>query len=545
MVSISKNSFLFIALFFFSGLLSAQNKKYVVYFTDKNNTPYTISDPTTYLSSKAISRRQKQNITIAANDLPVTPAYIDSLALHGAQVYYSLKWMNAAVVLADSAQMVSINALPFVKKFYTLARKMTSKSHCQNNEVSQTKNNQASISYGNSYNQVHMLEVDEMHNDGFHGEGMLIALLDAGFDNANGVGYLNQLFTDNRVLATYDFVNKQVNVYNSSDTHGLEVLSTLAAYQPGQLVGTAYNASFVLLHTEDVSSETEIEEANWAKAAEYADSIGVDIISSSLGYTKFDSSTEHTHQEMNGHTTIAARAANSAASKGILVLCSAGNEGNSSWHTISTPADGDSVLAIGAVDVDGNYAYFSSVGPSADGRVKPDLAAMGENVTLGTTSGGFSINSGTSFSCPLTAGLAAGLWQVFPSLTNMQIADALRKSASQYLHPDIYLGYGIPSYIKAKEYINAIYFNMDVGISIFPNPIKEGNISFISDGKYFNQSVTVKMYDVTGRQVAEDNVIVSNENNETNINAAVFPEGMYILRFYFSDKILQKKMVKY
>ncbi len=544
MVNISKNLFLLILLLFFSGVLSAQNKKYVVYFTDKNNTPYTISTPTAYLSSKAIFRRQKQNIALTTSDLPVTPAYVDSLVMRGAKVYYSLKWMNAAIVLADSLQMVSINKLPFVKKHNALARMMTTKSYCTNNEVSQAKNNQASISYGNSYNQIHMLEVDEMHKDGFHGEGMLIALFDAGFNNANGVSYLDHLYTNNRVLATYDFVDKEINVYDD-DAHGLEVLSTIAAYQPSALVGTAYNASFVLLRTEDVSSETEIEEANWAKAAEYADSIGVDIISSSLGYTKFDSSIEHTHQEMDGHTTIIAKAADNAASKGILVLCSAGNEGNSSWHTISTPADGDSVLAIGAVDQYLNYAYFSSVGPSADGRIKPDLAAMGENVTLGTTSGGISTNSGTSFSCPLTAGLAAGLWQVFPSLTNMQILDALRKSASQYLHPDIYLGYGIPGYLKAKEYINAFYFNLAVDFTIFPNPIKEGTIYFTSDVKYLNQSVMVKMYDITGRQVAEDSIIVSNINNATSINMTIFSEGIYILHFYFSDTILKKKIVKY
>jgi serine protease AprX len=543
MVTINKKGFLLIVLFFLSGLLSAQNKKYVVYFTDKNNTPYTISDPTAYLSSKSISRRQKQHIPIAANDLPVTPAYVDSLTLHGAQVYYSLKWMNAAVVSADSAQMVGINALPFVQKYYTLARKMTTQSYCTNKAVVQSQSNQDSI-YGTSYDQIHMLEIDEMHSEGFHGEGMLIALLDAGFDNANGVSYLNQLFSDNRVLATYDFVNKEVNVYND-DTHGLEVLSTLAAYWPNTLIGAAYNASFVLLHTENTSSETEIEEANWAKAAEYADSIGVDIISSSLGYTKFDSSTEHTPPEMNGHTTIAAKAANTAFSKGILVLCSAGNDGNDSWHIISTPADGDSVLAIGAVDQYSQYAYFSSVGPSADGRVKPDLAAMGENVTIGTTSGGFTVNSGTSFSCPLTAGLAAGLWQAFPNLTNMQLADALRKSASQYLHPDIYLGYGIPGYTKAKEYINAVYLNTDVDFVVFPNPIKDGNIYFTADGKYFDQTVMVKMYDLTGRQVAEDTVSISDIKNETSINVAAFPEGMYILRFYFSDTILKKKIVKY
>ena len=544
MAGISKNLFLFSLLIFFSSVVSAQNKKYIVHFTDKNNSPYTISNPSAYLSSKAIARRQKQNIKIMSNDLPVQQNYIDSLTKHGAQVLYSLKWTNAAVVLADSLTMVDINSLPFVKIYNQLAMRMATNSYCTTGEKTKAKNNQSSSLYGNSYNQVHMLEADKMHEDGFQGEGMLMAILDAGFKVADTVSFLKHLFTNNQILTTYDFVDKEIDVYDD-DQHGLEVLSTIAGYQPGALVGTAYNASFVLLRTEDVSSETEIEEANWAKAAEYADSIGVDIISSSLGYTKFDSGIRHTYSEIDGKTTIVAIAADIAASKGILVLSSAGNEGSSSWHIISTPADGDSVLAIGAVDLNGKYAYFSSVGPSFDGRIKPDLAAMGENATCGIPSGAITTNSGTSFSCPLTAGLAAGLWQAFPELTNMQIADALRKSASQYFHPDIYLGYGIPGYVKAKEYIEAVYNNANVDFVVYPNPIKEGNVWFTSEGKYFGQTVTVKMYDVAGQQVAEDKVTVSNIKNETLINMAIFPEGMYLLRFYFPDKTLKKKIVRY
>jgi serine protease AprX len=546
MAGINRRTFLLflVFLFCFSGIF-AQNKKYIVYFKNKNNTPYSISDPLPYLSPRAIQRRQKQNIPVTINDLPVTPAYVDSLTLAGAQVVYTLKWLNAAAILADSIQMLNINTLSFVNNSSRVARKMTVKSYAGTDISRKDITKVMSLPYGNSYTQVHMLEVDDMHNDGFHGEGMLMALLDAGFKNASSLSYLNHLYTNNRVLATYDFVDHEINVYDEHE-HGLETLSTIAAYEEGAMIGTAYNASFVLLRTEDVATETEIEEVYWAKGAEYADSIGADIISSSLGYTTFDvPSTNHTYQDMDGNTTISARAADFAASKGILVLISAGNEGLSSWQHISTPADADSALAIGAVDGNMNYASFSSIGPSYDGRIKPDLAADGVSVTVGSYLGGYTTSSGTSFACPLTAGLAAGIWQAFPSLTNMQVADALKKSATQYTHPDNYLGYGIPRYLKAKEYINDSIFKTGIEFRVFPNPLIDGNLSFVVGSEYFNQPVTIKVYDILGRLVAEDNLTVTSLKTETSINSNSIRAGVYVLRFYFPDKIIKTKILKY
>ncbi len=537
--------FLFFLFLFYSSDIFAQNKKYIVYFKNKNNTPHTISDPSTYLSSRAVQRRQKQTISITTNDLPVTPAYVDSLTNIGAQVLYTLKWLNAAVVSADSLQMVHIQSLNFVNSNSRVARAMTTHRYTAAPLSKNNKTKKNSLSYGNSYNQIHMLQADDMHNDGFHGEGMLMALLDAGFRNASSLSYLNHLYTNNRVLATYDFVDQEIDVYDDHE-HGLEALSTIAAYEDGAMIGTAYNASFILLRTEDVATETEIEECNWARGAEYADSMGADIISSSLGYTTFDiSSTSHTYQDMDGNTTISARAADLAASKGILVLISAGNEGLSSWQHISTPSDADSVLAIGAVDDNGIYASFSSIGPSADGRIKPDLAAKGVSVTVGAYSGGYTTSSGTSFACPLTAGLAAGIWQAFPSLTNMQIADAMRKSASQYAHPDKFIGYGIPGYSKAKEYINDSILNIGIDFKVFPVPLREGNLFFTIGSEYFHQPVTIKVYDLLGRFVAEDNLTVTGLKTETNINAVSMRDGVYVLRFYFPDKTIKTKILKY
>jgi serine protease AprX len=545
MAGTSRSFFLFLLLICTSNVLIAQNKKYIVYFTDKNNNLYTLSNPSAYLSLKSIQRRLDQNINITTSDLPVTPDYLDSLVAKGAQVLYSLKWLNAAIVSADSLEMVDINTLPFVKNNKSVARKMTAKEYCNTESIEKKESSQSSPDYGISFDQVNMLEADEMHNDGFHGEGMLVALLDAGFKNASSVSFLNHLYSNSKIISTYDFVDNESDVYDD-DQHGLEVLSSIGAYLPGSLIGTAYRASFVLLRTEDAFTETEIEESNWARGAEYADSIGVDIISSSLGYTTFDTnSVDHTHQDLDGNTTIAAIAADQAASKGILVLCSAGNEGHNSWHKISTPADGDSVLAIGAVDYNMQYVDFSSVGPSADGRIKPDLAAMGSVVILGSPSGGITTASGTSFSCPLTAGLAAGLWQSFPKLNNMQIAEALKKSATQYANPDYYLGYGIPRYTKAKEYINFRYYDGEIDLKVYPNPIQEGILFFTASGQYFNEKVKVKMFDITGKQVGEDEVLINNVANEIKISVTDFPKGMYLLQFYFSDKIKKLKFVKH
>ncbi len=540
------NKILFPVLFFlfYTGSLLAQDRTFVIYFKDKNGNPYSLTEPSLYLSAKSLERREKQNIPISENDLPVNPDYLDSLTAKGAQVLYSLKWLNAAVVTASQSELDDISTLSFVQNSSRTARQMQTRALSSSLQTAKGSVKKNMTSYGNSYNQVQMLQVNHMHQEGFHGENMLIAILDAGFKNAPSQHYLAHVYANNRVVATYDFVDMETNVYDNHH-HGLEVLSVIAGYQEDALIGTAYNASFVLLRTENEYSETETEETNWARAAEYADSIGVDLLCSSLGYTTFDlPATSHTYQDLDGNTTISARAADLAASKGILVICSAGNEGGNSWGYVSTPADGDSVLAIGAVDTHLNYAHYSSIGPSADGRIKPDLAALGTDVTLGSVSG-IVTNSGTSFSCPLVAGLAAGLWQAFPSLTNMQIADALRKSASQNNRPDQYLGYGIPGYMKAKEYINDSIFNIGINIKIFPNPLREGYVCFTAGAEYFGQEITIKMYDLLGKAVAEDQVTITGLRNETHVNALQLRDGIYVIRFYFPDRTVKTRLLKY
>jgi len=544
MVSINRRcAFIFLLIVSFSFKLSAQQKNYIVFFTDKKDNCYSVVAPQKFLSEKSIQRRLNQNILITEQDLPVSKPYTDSIRNTSIRFLYSLKWFNAAVVSADAKNISEIEKYSFVKSYHELIPQMhLSMEDEQCNFYISTLD---SGKYGSSYNQIQQLEVHDMHKEGIDGNGILIALFDGGFQNANSISSLNHLFTENKILATYDFVDEELDVYDDDD-HGLKVLSAIAGYHEGELIGSAYNASFVLLRTENGFSETTLEEVNWAKGAEYADSIGVDIISSSLGYSTFDDGIgNYTYADMNGNTAICTKAADWAASKGILVLSSAGNEGTSSWKYITAPADGDSVLAIGAVNEYGNYAFFSSIGPSADGRIKPDLAAKGQSVRLANAQGGYTFASGTSFSCPLLAGLAAGVWQKYPYLTNMELKDALVKSATQYGTPDGFLGYGIPRYTKVKDYILNKSFYTNEEVRIFPNPIQEGNLKFMSGISLLNEEVEIQVVDMLGKVVATDTFITKELSNETAINTTFLEPGLYYLQFNFRDKIKRLKFIKH
>lgn len=475
--------------------------KYLVLLRDKTNSPYSITRPEAFLSQRSILRRQKQHISITERDLPVNPSYISQLQQAGAKIWFPSRWLNAVLVEATDAVMATVQQLPFVKGLefgrslanFRIGTDSTVKTV---NKFEKVEGVQA-LNYGASAYQLSQIGADNMHDQGYHGEGMLIGVLDAGFLNANRVSYLKPLFDDKRVLATYDFVQKETSVYED-DVHGLEVLSLLAATVNNQLYGTAYKASYILLRTENAASESRVEEANWLFGAEYADSAGVDIISSSLGYTTFDdSSTDYTYQDMDGQTTLCTRAAQIAAETGMVVVVAAGNEGNGSWHYLTAPSDAASVLAIGAVTQAGVQTYFSSFGPSADGRVKPDLAARGQGNILGGPSGEITSGQGTSFATPLVAGLAAGFWQAHPSLTALQVVESLRQSGSQYNKPDDKLGYGIPNFDRAFAYSEV--FNQ---LLVYPNPFSEAYPLIIQWAELgTSASLDATLVDLTGRVV--------------------------------------------
>jgi hypothetical protein len=407
--------------------------------------------------------------------------------------------------------------------------------------------NVQSYDYGLGYTQAHMLATDYLHDLGFRGEGMVIAVLDAGFYNVNSLDIFDSLFANNQILGTKDFVNPGASVYIAG-THGMSVLSTMGGNIPGQLIGTAPKANYYLLHTEDGASEFPIEEDNWVCGAEYADSVGADVINSSLGYTNFDNTDwSHTYADMDGEHCRSSLGATIAASKGILVVNSAGNSGNDAWNYIGAPADADSILTVGAVNDLGSYAYFSSNGPSYDQRVKPNVCAMGEGTIVANSTGGVQPGNGTSFSSPVMAGSAACLWQANPNMTNMEIINVLQQSADHYLNPDTLYGYGIPNLAAAHLILGGKQihnFDVENQINVSPNPfVDRFSIVFYSTKNSF---LTIELFDAGGKSVfKQDSVLRDTGYNYISVkNLDQVPAGVYILKVISGDAVYTNKMMK-
>lgn len=457
--------------------------KYWVKFTDKNNSPYSINNPEAFLSPKAIDRRNAQGIAILENDLPVNSTYIQGVANTGATVLNVSKWYNSVTVYTTSQSVIdAINLLPYVlsveKGKYIVKPEKSEKPFFKNESYGEIPEENLilgpasgeSYNYGAAYNQINMLNGIPMHDLGFDGTGMTIAILDAGFLNTNIIDAFDSLWNNGQILGTRDFVSPLAPDIFGSHSHGTSVLSTIGANLPGQMVGTAPKADFWLLRSEDGATEYLIEELNWVSAAEFADSVGADVINSSLGYTTFDDpSQDHTYQDMDGNTTPITIGADLAASKGMIVVNSAGNSGGSSWQYIGAPADGDSVFSIGAVTASGNYASFSSTGPTFDGRIKPNVVAQGSGSTIiSAYSGNVTTGSGTSFSSPITAGMVACLWQAHQNKRNTQIMEAIEQSATLAGSPNYLLGYGIPDYFDAHTTLSApVTYNFSLEIKVF------------------------------------------------------------------------------
>ena len=515
---------LFLSLFFYQKS-NAQFSRYIIKLKDKGSNPFSVTNPAQYLSQRAIDRRTKYNIAIDSTDLPVTPNYIDSIRLAGAvTILNTSKWLNqVAIKTTDAAALAKINSFYFVVSTAPIGsilstKRIDKKLDAPSIEIVQTTAIQKqllsaeSYSYGYSNGQVKIHNGDFLHNHGFRGEGMIMAVLDAGFYHYLTLPTFDSMRANNQVLGTWDFVDNETSV-NEDHTHGMECLSTIAANLPGVFVGTAPKTSFYLYRTEDVFSEYPIEEQNWAAGLEKADSLGVNISSTSLGYTEFDNpALNHTYSDMNGHTTISSRAANFASKKGMLLVVAAGNEGTSAWHYISTPADADSVLAVGAVDTSGNVANFSSYGPSSDGDVKPDVAAVGLNAVVANPSTGLPMfGSGTSFACPNMAGLTTCLWQAFPEINNRGIINAMEASASKANNPDNRIGYGIPDMRKAFVILYKKLYNQQALINNCTVTLKfaaktDNTINFILERKLSSETnfTTQKIFTGSGSFALQD-----------------------------------------
>lgn len=447
---------LLLCLFVFAGISYSQSTRYIVRFRHKGATTFSLANPVPYLSQRAIDRRTKYNIQIDSSDLPVPASFISEIqAIPNVTILNSSRWLNAITISTTDANAInSINALSYVQSTDGIAARPSNSDENKYKEeimplpeyYAKTQQVESDyFDYGTaSYNEIHLHKGEFLHNIGLRGQGMQIAMLDGGFFQYTNYKAFDSANTNNQFLDTWDFVARESSVVEDN-SHGMSCLSTIAANIPGQFIGMAPKAGFRLYRTEDVASENLIEEFNWACGAERADSAGADVISTSVGYNTFDNSSfDHTYSDMNGDNTLAAIAADAAAKKGLLVFCSAGNSGNDAWHYILTPADADSIIAVGAVNAAGTVGALSSYGPSFDGRIKPDVASVGVAALVQTSSNSVGTSNGTSFAGPKMAGLGTVLWQGFPEFNNMRIVRALKEAGSIYSTPDDRIGYGIP-----------------------------------------------------------------------------------------------------
>ena len=542
-----------ITVLLFGVASQAQFSKYIVRFKDKAGTPFNINNPSQYLSARSIQRRVKQNIAIDSTDLPITPRYLDSVKLAGNVIILNKsKWLNEVCIqTTDAAALAKINSFPFVissspvKRIQEGNKEITHTRNKFNEEISQTntatqtsKTNGDVLNYGNSLAQIHIHEGEFLHNKGFKGEGMLMAIFDGGFRNYLTVTAFDSARNNNQIVETYDFVQNETSV-NEDDPHGMYCFSIIAANWPGQLVGSCTKAKYYLYRTEDVATEFPIEEQNWAAAAERADSIGVDVFSTSLGYSTFDNPVfNHTYADMNGKITIIARANTMAARKGIISVVAAGNDGNNAWHFIATPADADSIVTTGAVNTSGVVASFSSYGPTSDGRVKPTVASVGQGTAIAGLNNLPTFGNGTSFATPNLAGLITCLWQAFPEFTNMQIIEAVKRSSSIYTTPNDRIGYGIPNFHKAYDDLfqqrALLQVNIILGndwIKAYPNPFKQ-KFTLLMKPKYTG-STTFKLFDSKGNLFLIKQV--TGQQGQAQIitfdNLQPLAKGIYILHY--------------
>ncbi|MBM3919294.1 MAG: hypothetical protein FJ344_07325 [Sphingomonadales bacterium] len=496
----------------FAGLegWSQTGNRYWIEFTNKAGTPFRLDQPGAYLSTRSIERRQKQGIAIDSTDLPVNPAYLQAVRATGALVRHASKWLNGATIEApDSQTLARIQALPFVRSTRKNGRTSHSNEHPRPEKFVWTGINEGaprqsadSGQYGAGWEQLALHKGEWLHNRGFRGEGVWIAVFDAGFVEMNRLPCFDSLRQGNRIADTWDFVDLTPNPYGF-DAHGTYVMGCLAAWWPGRLVGTAPGATYLLYRTENNvgGSENQIEEDNWVAAAERADSAGADVFNTSLAYSTFDDpSMDYTYQDIDGQTARITRGADHAASKGILVVASAGNYGNSAWKYIAAPADGDSVLAVGAVARNRSRVGFSSQGPTADGRIKPNVMAVGSGAaSCDLTGQDVAYVSGTSFSGPIMAGLAACLWQSRPSSRSIQVFRALELSGDRSATPDTFYGYGIPDVSRAWQLLPFGASNHLTDVVVYPNPCtNETTVEFPWAG--LDQKFELTAFDVAGRR---------------------------------------------
>lgn len=516
--------------------VSAQDATcYRIYLSDKNNTPYSIDNPSEYLSQRAIDKRERFNIPITEQDLPINPEYKQQiLALHPRMQPLAVsKWMNTFTVYCpDSTVVPQILNLPFVDSIMAVgayilndapsAKMPEIQPSIVQNTLIPTKN---SLDYGYGFGQIAFHNGHLLHEAGFLGEGMLIAVIDGGFYGIETISFFQEMVNDGRFYGHYslmpDFMDTSISGW--SEIHGTLVTSAIAANTSGELIGTAPAASYALIHTEWVGSEELVEEDFWANGAEIADSIGADVINSSLGYRSFPDfpQSDITYADMDGLNSIASRCATILGQKGVIVCIAAGNDGDNQYYHIGRPADAVDILCVGASTVDSVIAGFSSHGPSYDGRVKPDITSVGVSTYCYYPENWLITENGTSLATPVATGLCACLWQAMPQYTASEMMQIIRENSHLYNNPNTEYGYGIPDFYKAYTTHVGINDYKPLQLSVYPNPVTDQLNIVNPDGNI----QTVSIYNATGQQVLQTAVPHSPilEINVTNL-----PNGFYI-----------------
>jgi serine protease AprX len=523
---------------------AAQENCYMVFFTDKAGITETLSKPIEFLSERAIARRLEQGIEITDRDLPVQSDYVDGIHSAGGEVLYKTRWMNGVLIHCTPSELSAVQGLPYVEHVEFVAP--PGKDVSGGRRSFNLRRNSSHIGI-ETENQLQMLGIDRMHEANFKGEGVTIAVLDSGFPGVDGIPAFQHVVSEGRIMTdvSYDFVHDSPEIFQY-DSHGTEVLSVIAGNIPDAFTGGAYEATFQLFVTEDVPTEYRVEEYNWLFAAEKADSAGADIIHSSLGYYDFDDpAMNYNLSQMDGKSTVISKAAQWAADRGIVVVASAGNEGSiPSWRIITAPADAVDVLAVGAVNSTGQKTGSSSIGPSSDNRIKPDLVALGQSVKVVKPTGQVSTASGTSLSAPLVTSLVAGVMQAYPELTSKEVVALLKQTASQGNRPDNLLGYGIPNFQAIVNFMEQDG-TQSRPFEIYPNPMKADDTLTISplDPEIFD-SCEIEVVSSQGQVLVHQAVQFNWLNRTYKASLAGLAPGVYYIRVFSEKRKETFKLVK-
>jgi subtilisin family serine protease len=518
--------FYILLLIFATATVFSQEQDAWVYFNAKPNAQLYLDTPLKMLSQRALDRRANQNILLDAKDIPIEKSYINQVkTVSGISVMAQSKWLNSIHVRGTQATINSLKTFSFVDKIdfadkllNTAGKIAKPKKIRKSNKSNKTKIDYA---YGTSANQIQMLNGQVLHQQNYTGSGKIIAVLDAGFPGVNTAQPFQRLRDNNKILGGYDFVLRNPDFYTGA-SHGTSVLSAMGGYKESSLVGTAPDASYYLFITEDDTSENPVEESLWVEAAEKADSLGVDIINTSLGYFEYDNTAySHTYSEMNGTTAYMSRGAEIAFSRGMIMVAAAGNSGNSTDPHIAVPADAVSVIAVGAVNSAKSLASFSSIGPSSDNRIKPDVMAQGQSDVLSDALGNIVTANGTSFSSPIMAGMVACLWQAFPMKTNKEIRDLVIKSGDRYATPNNQYGFGIPNFSSALTLSVDAFSKND--FILYPNPVND-SISISLPGGHDKGSFLI--YNILGQKISDNDIT----SQTSNISLKSLDKGIYVYK---------------